>query len=754
MASIPNDDLWILDDEEEIGLRGNGAEDSDADSDVAEVSSKDYYESIMASSSNTEEPSESSQGSTRSTSAPSSSIAPPFVYEESCTLWGSVTLKVGQTVELQDEVERTSTTLHSGDFFRIHRIIHNLESDETFLRGARFRRTKYFRGLFPHTRNEVAMVLEVDANDNRKLYMQRLEDVSLGDVLRVRELVLTAHDIRKTLFRPVMQKCRGRTEAETISAIFHEAPLVCRWVHISTYPTAADRDSTRKNKRALQGIVRRLQQSEMDEETQQYQDHRPQRSNLSRNATRNNVVDLTGSIEEAKTRNSKIKRSLPASFTTSKTSPSKRPKPQTRTTVRRLTWADAFCCSGGATRGAVMAGVKVKWAMDHDEKALLSFASNFPEATLYNDRAQDFTARIFDSHVDILHLSPPCPYFSNANWRIAGYERGETFERSEEGLARDEENRAALFTVGPILEHCRPRVMILEQTDGLFHRHHRYFSALLRQILDAGYSLHWKIVKFVDYGLAQDRKRLVIMASAPAIPTPEFPEPTHGPGLRPYATIYDALHRPDIPATATHHDPNAMPRKNGDYTDPHSSRVKTLTTTGGVLHHSGTRNNTPREHARFCGFPDEHMFVGTKTDAYAQAGNAVPPSVWKLLVRSIKKTLRDFDKSLEAEPAMSIGTPSRPTPRSDSVASTPQRSTGSTRASSTVVDQRRAVDRSARRARSISPTLRPRTPRSSTSSASSRTLSPEPAVSSTPGEKPGGRSGRAAEQRNVIVLND
>lgn len=721
---------------------------------MAEVSSEDHYESIMASSSNTQEPSQSSQNPTRSTPARSSSIAPPFVYEDSSTLWGSVILKVGQTVELQDEVERNSTTLHSGDFLRIHQIIHNLETDETFLRGLRFRRTKYFHGLFPHTRNEVVMVVDVDVNDNRTLGVQGLEDISLEDVLRVRELVITTKDVRNTLFRPVMERCRGQSEAHTISTIFNEAPLVCRWIHTSVYPSAADRDSTRKNKRALQGAVRRVLPSETDGGMQQQrQIIHPQQSPRSQNAPRNNAVDLTGLIEDARLKDSRTKRPPASSDTASEASPAKRLKLRTLATRRTLTWADAFCCSGGATRGAVMAGgVQVKWAMDHDEKALLSFAANFPEATLYNDRAQDFTARGFDSHVDILHLSPPCSYFSNANWRIAGYERGETFERPEEGLARDEENRAALFTVGPILEHCRPRVMILEQTDGLFYRHHRYFSALLRQILDAGYSLRWKIMKFVDYSVSQNRKRLVVMASAPGIPTPEFPKPTHGPGLRPYATIYDALHRPEIPVTATHHDPNAMPRKDGDYTDPHSSRVKTLTTKGGVLHYSGMRNNTPREHARFCGFPDNHMFVGTQTDAYAQAGNAVPPSVWKLLVQSVKKTLNDFDRNIENEPAGSV-TPSGLNQLSNFAATTPQRSTGSGRASSDVVDQRRAVDRSARRARSISLALRPRTLRSSTSSTSSRTLSPEPVVS-TPGEGPGGRSAPATEHRNVIVLDD
>jgi DNA (cytosine-5)-methyltransferase 1 len=47
--------------------------------------------------------------------------------------------------------------------------------------------------------------------------------------------------------------------------------------------------------------------------------------------------------------------------------------------------------------------------------------------------------------------------------------------------------------------------------------------------------------------------------------------------------------------------------------------------------------------ARLQGFPDEWHFVGAKTHAYRQVGNAFPPPVAKAVGEKIAQAIRDYE---------------------------------------------------------------------------------------------------------------
>ena len=148
----------------------------------------------------------------------------------------------------------------------------------------------------------------------------------------------------------------------------------------------------------------------------------------------------------------------------------------------------------------------ILWACDSDEKVANVYSKNFPLVHQYEMGAEELhllTGPFTLTHVDILHLSLPCKYWSPAHTH-------------ESNTLRDGANRATLFVVKEILNKVKPRIVMFEQTFGLLtmeQKHGGYFQSLVQQVVEAGYDISWSIVNFKDYGLAQSRKRLVIYAS-------------------------------------------------------------------------------------------------------------------------------------------------------------------------------------------------------------------------------------------------
>ena len=151
-----------------------------------------------------------------------------------------------------------------------------------------------------------------------------------------------------------------------------------------------------------------------------------------------------------------------------------------------LTFGDGFCGAGGTTRGAVMAGLKVKWGFDFWENACKTWESNFKDAACYCMPSDKFVRMAQSSSggedikVDILHLSPPCQYFSPAH-TVNGVD--------------DEMNTASLYAVLEVVKAARPRVVTLEQTFGILGAKCRwYFSSVIHMFATLRFSVRWAIV--------------------------------------------------------------------------------------------------------------------------------------------------------------------------------------------------------------------------------------------------------------------
>jgi DNA (cytosine-5)-methyltransferase 1 len=139
-----------------------------------------------------------------------------------------------------------------------------------------------------------------------------------------------------------------------------------------------------------------------------------------------------------------------------------------------------------------MAGLHPKWAMDNWAAATQTFKMNFPDVHVYEMWADQFVslARRMgkgsdELKVDILHLSPPCQYFSPAH----------TIEGKD-----DDMNTASLFACGEIIDAVKPRIVTLEQTAGIIHPKHRpYFNALVNMFTNLNFSIRWQVAPLQDW---------------------------------------------------------------------------------------------------------------------------------------------------------------------------------------------------------------------------------------------------------------
>ena len=153
------------------------------------------------------------------------------------------TYKPGKTVELFD-----------GDFLRLKSVIRNTRTTEVFLLGHRLRRAKKLNGLLELKLNEVVMVLVVEENDPRPIMVQGIEQVPLGKVGRIRELVITNKPFPELSFREL-------DYGSNDDCVSRNGRLVCRWKYILSFPGPRDRNLNRNCEKSLT----RVNESEVEQ---------------------------------------------------------------------------------------------------------------------------------------------------------------------------------------------------------------------------------------------------------------------------------------------------------------------------------------------------------------------------------------------------------------------------------------------------------------------------------------------------------
>lgn len=201
---------------------------------------------------------------------------------------------------------------------------------------------------------------------------------------------------------------------------------------------------------------------------------------------------------------------------------------------------DLFAGGGGASTGIEQAiGRPVDIAVNHDPQAVSLHEANHPQT-------RHFVSDVFEvdpltvtsgQPVGLLWASPDCKHFSKAKG-------GKPVSKKIRGLA---------WVVVKWAKLVRPRVICLEnveefQTWGPLAEDGRpcpvrkgtTFQRWKKQLENLGYVIDHRELRACDYGAPTIRKRLFLVARCDGQPI-VWPEPTHGPGLKPYRTAADCI---------------------------------------------------------------------------------------------------------------------------------------------------------------------------------------------------------------------
>jgi len=309
---------------------------------------------------------------------------------------------------------------------------------------------------------------------------------------------------------------------------------------------------------------------------------------------------------------------------------------------RQLKVIDLFAGVGGIRRGfteAFGSKMEVVFSSEIDKNAQKTYYLNFnelPHGDITTIDEQDIPKH------DIILAGFPCQAFS-----IAGHRKG--FEDTRGTL---------FFDVVRIAKYHKPQVLFLENVKGFVgHDKGRTFQVVKETLEEIGYKVYAEVLNSKDYGIAQNRERIYIVAFLDHSVNFKFP-PKEALDL----TIHDFLEdevdekyyyngkplyekiKDDV------NNPNTIYQWRRKYVRENKNNVcPTLTANMGTGGHNvpiikdkkGIRKLTPRECANFQGFDKNFKFPKelAVSHRYKQIGNSVTVKVIESIANEIQNVL-------------------------------------------------------------------------------------------------------------------
>lgn len=303
-----------------------------------------------------------------------------------------------------------------------------------------------------------------------------------------------------------------------------------------------------------------------------------------------------------------------------------------------FTFIDLFAGIGGIRRPYQELGGKCVFSSEIDKFAVKTYEENWgetPSGDITKIEAKDIP------NFDILLAGFPCQAFS-----IAGKRKGFADTRG-----------TMFFEVERILEYHKPKCFMLENVKGLTnHDKGKTFKVML-DILEnkLKYKVYYKVLNAKDFGVPQNRERIIIVGFKNHDVDFKFPEPIKNNKMK----LGDILEKDvDDKYTisdkiwASHQRRKEQHKAKGNgfgYSlfneeSPYTSTISARYYKDGseiLIEQKGKnpRRLTPREAARLQGFPDDFKLVVSDMQLYKQFGNSVPTKMIGAVADEIYKAL-------------------------------------------------------------------------------------------------------------------
>jgi DNA (cytosine-5)-methyltransferase 1 len=161
---------------------------------------------------------------------------------------------------------------------------------------------------------------------------------------------------------------------------------------------------------------------------------------------------------------------------------------------------DLFCGIGGLTHGFESVGAPVSAGIDVDPDCRYPFEANndaeFVEADVAELSSDEVASLFSDDAVKILAGCAPCQPFSNLNNGKDSEDMGDW------GLLKE---------FGRLVRDIEPSIVTMENVIEI--RNHQVYSRFIDTLFKQGYDISINKVDCTNYGVPQNRKRLVALAS-------------------------------------------------------------------------------------------------------------------------------------------------------------------------------------------------------------------------------------------------
>lgn len=317
---------------------------------------------------------------------------------------------------------------------------------------------------------------------------------------------------------------------------------------------------------------------------------------------------------------------------------------------------ELFAGCGGISTGFLDAGLRIVAGYEIDRRAVDAYTYNHSYRGCVGHR-EDLSAtsgsellkRAGLDCVDFIAAGPPCQPFS-----IVGKRKG-----SEDVRANLIDHFARL--VGELM----PSAFLFENVPNLESIDDgKVWSRLIDTLGSFGYMIRHEVVSAAEFGVAQNRRRLMMMGFREGAGGISFPTKTHGANGKPLVTAGEALG--DLPDAGefgecgvynhelTVHSSDMLTRfaslkpgqrERGSFHDRLHSNRPSFTLRAGSgnfsplrpVHYKYDRVVTVRESARLQSFSDSFIWPDSipRLQQYRQVGNAVPPLLAAAFARSL-----------------------------------------------------------------------------------------------------------------------